>query len=81
MDLSGNARIALGAVGPKAFRAVAAELQLKGNPRDKGNFESAIRLAQEAAEPISDLRASSEYRREMVAALLRQALQQTLARC
>ncbi len=81
VEWSGNIRIALGAVGPKAFRAVAAELQLKGNPRDMDNIESAIRLAQVAAEPISDLRASNEYRREMVGALLRQALQQALARC
>ena len=81
VDLSGNVRIALGAVGPKAFRAFSAELQLKGAPRDAARLERAIRLAQDAANPISDLRASSEYRCEMVGVLLRQALQQAMARC
>jgi carbon-monoxide dehydrogenase medium subunit len=81
IDLSGNVRIALGAVGPKAFRAFSSELQLKGSPKDVESIESAIRLAQEAANPISDLRASSEYRCEMIGALLRQALQQAMTRC
>jgi len=80
IDLAGNVKIAMGAVGPKAFRAFSSELQLKGASFDADKLEVAIRLAQETASPISDLRASSEYRSEMIGALLRQAIELTKAR-
>jgi carbon-monoxide dehydrogenase medium subunit len=69
-------RIALGAVAPKVIRATEAEALIAGDP---GQIDEAARLAMEASRPISDQRASADYRREMVRTLTRRALSQLLA--
>ncbi len=72
-----QARVILGAVAPTPLRVRAAEVALEGQPPIEEVFQQAADLAVEAARPISDQRASAEYRRRMsgVAALraLRQA--------
>lgn len=76
-DKSGRctaAQIALGAVGPTPLRARAAEKLLAGNKLTAALVERAAEAAREATSPISDVRASAEYRREMVAVLMRRAL-------
>ena len=75
-------RIALGAVGPRPFRAHEAEAALqpgRGAP-DAAAIRRAAALAQEAAEPIGDLRASAAYRHAMVAVLVRRGIETTVAR-
>jgi len=42
-------------------------------------LEEAGRLAAEAARPITDVRASADYRREMVNVLTKRAVRQALA--
>jgi carbon-monoxide dehydrogenase medium subunit len=76
--LDGNtvqtARIALGSVAPTPVRALEAEVFLVGQAATEENFVKAGELAQNAAKPISDQRASAEYRLEMVKVLTKRAL-------
>jgi carbon-monoxide dehydrogenase medium subunit len=75
-----DAGIALGAVAPTPMRAVKAEDALKGKPLDSHLIETAASIASEEAKPIDDIRSSAEYRREMVRALTKRAIQQSLKR-
>ena len=72
-------RIALGAVAPTVIRAPAAEKFLEGRAATPENFAEAGRLAVEDARPISDFRASAEYRRDLVAVLAKRALEAACA--
>ena len=67
-------RIALGAVAPTVVRAIKAEKFLEGRAATPENFAAAGRLAVEDARPISDMRASAEYRKDLVAVLTKRAL-------
>jgi CO/xanthine dehydrogenase FAD-binding subunit len=66
--------IALGAVAPKVIRAPNAEKYLAGRAIGEEAMAEAGRLAVGDAKPISDFRASAEYRRELVSVLTRRAL-------
>ncbi len=72
-----SARVVLGAVAPTPLRALQAEAALNGQPPTEETLQRAAEIAREEARPISDQRASADYRRRMsgVAALraLRQA--------
>lgn len=67
-------RIALGAVAPRPFRAQEAERAIEGRPFSAEAVGRAAHLAAKAASPITDVRGSAEYRRAMVAALVRRGL-------
>jgi len=69
-----DVRIALGAVGSTCLRATDAEAALRGQPLGDSAFHEAAALAREQCDPISDLRGSAEYKREMVAVFVRRAL-------
>lgn len=71
-----DVRIALGAVGPVCFRATEAESAVERGGR--AAIEEAAALAQAAASPISDQRASAAYRREMARVLTARALGELL---
>ena len=68
-------RIALGAVAPKVIRAPQAEAYLDGRTITAEAMAEAGRLAVSDAKPISDFRASAEYRRHLVAVLTKRALE------
>ena len=68
-------RIALGAVAPKVIHAVTAEAFLEGRSVTAEAMGEAGRLAVGDAKPISDMRASAEYRRHLIAVLTRRALE------
>lgn len=70
-----EARIALGAVAPTVIRARKAEKLLKGEKLEKGLIARAADIAAEESKPISDLRGNAWYRREMVAVLVRRAIE------
>ncbi len=72
-------RIALGAVGPTPLRARRAEKSLAGQVPEDGLLGRAAEMAAEECSPISDMRASADYRRRMVAVLTGRALEQSLA--
>jgi carbon-monoxide dehydrogenase medium subunit len=69
-----NVRIALGSVAPTVIRACKAELFLIGKLPNEDMFKQAGDLAAEAINPISDIRASDKYRRNMVAVHVKRAL-------
>ena len=68
-------RIALGAVAPKVIRAPQAEAYLEGRAVTSETMAEAGRLAVGDAKPISDFRASVEYRRHLIAVLTKRALE------
>jgi carbon-monoxide dehydrogenase medium subunit len=69
-----DARIVLGCVGLTAIRAKQAEAELHGKKIDERTIERAAEGAREAAEPQSDMRGSAEYKRALVAALVKRAI-------
>jgi CO/xanthine dehydrogenase FAD-binding subunit len=73
-------RIALGAVAPTVIRAPAAEACLEGRAITPEAMAEAGRIAAGEARPISDFRASADYRRDLIAVLTRRALANAYAR-
>lgn len=63
-------RIALGAVAPTPVRASRAEAALEGTAPDEQALAAAAAAALEEIRPISDVRASDWYRRELVRNML-----------
>jgi carbon-monoxide dehydrogenase medium subunit len=75
-DRCKNVRIGLGAVAPKPIRAYGTEEMLKGREVTKELILSCGNEVAKEISPISDIRASAEYRREMTSVLLRRVIQQ-----
>jgi carbon-monoxide dehydrogenase medium subunit len=73
-DRIDKARIALGAVAPTPIRVTSAEKLLEGRVFSLEAARESAALAARLCEPISDIRASAEYRREMVRELCEQGL-------
>lgn len=69
-----DVRIALGAVAPKVIRAYSAEQVLEGHHLDAARLEMACEAVKFDARPITDIRSTEEYRREMCSVLLKRAL-------
>jgi carbon-monoxide dehydrogenase medium subunit len=70
------ARIALGSVAPNPMRAPGAEQRMTGRTLDRALLaEIGAAVAREVS-PISDARASAEYRREICSVLTRRALEE-----
>jgi carbon-monoxide dehydrogenase medium subunit len=74
-----DVKIVLGAVAPKPMRARKAEEILLGNPIEDTQIEKASQIAAEESKPISDVRASAIYRREIVEVLTRKAIREAIA--
>jgi len=72
--------IALGAVAPTVIRAPKAEAYLDGNAITAETMAEAGRIAATEAKPISDFRASADYRRDLIAVLVKRALASAQAR-
>lgn len=75
-----QAWLALGAVAPTTIRVPTAETFLRGKTLSEETLDQAAELATQAASPISDVRASKEYRLAMVAVLVRRVLLAAAAR-
>jgi len=69
-----DARIALGAVSPTPVRAKAAEKFLIGKEISDEAFEDAGKIASGECKPITDFRATAEYRTDMVRVFTKRAL-------
>ena len=75
-----EARIALGAVAPTPMRAPKAEQVLVGREVNEETAKEAGNTARLEAKPISDIRASEAYRRDMVGVLTKRAIMAALDR-
>lgn len=68
------ARVVLGAVAPTPMRAVAAEALLMGKELTDDQIDQAAEASRKEISPITDVRASSNYRGRMAGVLVRRAL-------
>jgi len=75
-----DARIVLGAVAPIPMRATKTEDLMKERKWTRDLAEEAGNVAAEEAKPITDVRASAEWRRKMVAVLTRRTLEEARER-
>lgn len=76
-----EARVAVGAVAEIPFVSRGAAAALAGREPSDEAFRAAGAAAAAEARPISDIRASAEYRREMIAVLVRRVLEEAVRRC
>jgi aerobic carbon-monoxide dehydrogenase medium subunit len=73
-----EARIVLGAVAPIPMRAKRTEEILAGKKIDENLIERAAQEASRECSPISDIRATAEYRREMIRVTARKTIREAL---
>jgi len=81
LDESGvclKARLALGAVAPIPLRVRVVERMLEGRSVSRELIVQAAAKAAEESSPITDVRASAQYRRKMVEVLTARALERSL---
>ena len=69
-----DVRIAFGAVAPTPIRAPRTEAVLEGRAPDAATLEAAAQAALAEVRPISDVRASDWYRRELIHNILKRVL-------
>jgi xanthine dehydrogenase FAD-binding subunit len=67
--------VALAAVAPTPLAVPEIERILTGQPVNDVTFAAAAVVAQEAARPITDMRGTAEYRRQIVGVLVRRAVE------
>ena len=70
-----HATVAYGSVAPIPLRGRGAEAELVGNPLSAETIGKCEAAAREEIDPITDVRATEAYRREMVGVMLRRMLQ------
>jgi CO/xanthine dehydrogenase FAD-binding subunit len=70
-------RIAMGSVAPTVIRVSSVEKLIESNglPLSEENLQTAIKLASEAARPISDVRSTRAYRKQMAGVLMKRAIE------
>ena len=69
-----GARLALGAVGETAIEVAEAAAMLVGRPLSDAGLQACAEAASQACSPISDHRASAEYRHQLVRVLVRDVI-------
>ena len=79
-DRVNAAKVAITALAPTIRLVPAAEKALVGSDGGRAAAERAAQAAAEPSEPISDVRASEDYRRAMTAVLARRAIEAAVAR-
>jgi carbon-monoxide dehydrogenase medium subunit len=72
-------RVGVGGAEPAARRIAEAEAVLESQAPDDRIFRAAAEAAAETIEPLEDHQTSAEYRRDLVRAMLRRALEQSAA--
>jgi carbon-monoxide dehydrogenase medium subunit len=73
-DVCKAIRIGLTHVNPVPMRALEAEASLVGQPLTEAKLDAAGRLAAAACDPSSDLRGSSEYKRDVTRVVVKRAI-------
>jgi carbon-monoxide dehydrogenase medium subunit len=74
-DVCKDVAIALGCVGLIPIRAEQAELALRGRTLTEKTIAGAVEAARAAADPQSDMRGSADYKRALVGALVKRAIE------
>lgn len=74
-DVCKDAAIALGCVGLMPIRATDAEAALRGKALNDKTVAAAAEAARAASDPQSDMRGSAEYKRQLISALVKRAIQ------
>jgi carbon-monoxide dehydrogenase medium subunit len=75
-----RARIAMGAVAPTPLRAKEAEVLMTGEKIGGELVAEVAKKAAEEAKPISDVRATANYRREVIEVLVKRAIRESMSR-
>lgn len=73
-----NIRVALGSVAPTPIRSYNTEKMLQGSIPTDDLIQKAMDTLQTEVNPISDVRATADYRREISAALFKRAIHQCM---
>ena len=79
-DVCSDVRIALGSVAPTPMRSARAEGLLRGKILDEALIDEAAKAASEEIRPISDVRSSTEYRRDASKVLTKRCILRALER-
>jgi carbon-monoxide dehydrogenase medium subunit len=74
-DVCQDAAIALGCVGLTAIRAKDAEAAVRGQRLTEKTITGAMEAARAAADPQSDMRGSADYKRTLIGALVKRAME------
>jgi aerobic carbon-monoxide dehydrogenase medium subunit len=72
-----DARVGIGGAEPSPRRIAEAEATLNGKPPGDGSFRAAAEATAEAIDPLEDHQTNAEYRRDLVRAVVRRALEQS----
>ena len=72
-------RVGVGGAEARPRRIPEAESALKGRPPEPRTFQAAAEAAAKAVDPIEDIQADAEYRRDLVRAVTRRALEQSVS--
>ncbi len=73
-----QARIAIGAVSPIPKRILLAEKNLEGKDLTETLIKQAAQICMDEATPITDTRATAQYRKKMVEVLVRRAINKSM---
>ncbi len=73
-DICRRARVVLGAVGPTFIRCPVTEAFLEGKKISEEVADQAGQMAVNACTPITDIRASADYRRQLVRVMVKRSL-------
>ena len=79
-DVCRDAAIALGCVGLTAIRATDAEVAMRGLSLTEKTIARATEASRAAADPQSDMRGSADYKRTLVGALVKRAIEIAIRR-
>jgi len=79
-DVCRDAAIALGCVGLTAIRATDAEAAMRGQSLTEKTIARAVEASRAVADPQSDMRGSADYKRTLVGALVKRAIQIAIRR-
>jgi len=75
----GTSRISLGAVAPTPILAKRSSAKLTGGPVSEETIEEVSNLAKEESKPITDVRASADYRKHLVYLLTKRTIRKVIA--
>jgi carbon-monoxide dehydrogenase medium subunit len=70
-------RVGIGGAETHPRRIAEAEAALNGRPPEPKAFQAAAEAAAQAVDPMEDIQADAEYRRDLVRAVTRRALEQS----